>query len=80
MSSIQNFKAKHKPKIFRMILLSFVLLVILPFDVNGFKNFNDGKKYVMAYGVDLMVFTSPIYLGLLGLLVGILVKKLKKKK
>ncbi|HLC73008.1 MAG TPA: hypothetical protein VJH20_00055 [Candidatus Nanoarchaeia archaeon] len=34
----------------------------------------------MFYGLEEMIFASPIYLGFLGFLIGILIEKLRKKK
>ena len=34
----------------------------------------------LYYGLDIVTYLSPIYLGILGFLIGLLVEKLRKKK
>ena len=56
---------------FKIYEFIYQILHICPYDL---------KSECGWFGLDLVIFTAPIYWGLLGFLIGLLVGKLRKKK
>lgn len=55
-------------------------LTFLPTMIFGLIKSCPPTSLCLYYGVDLAVFTAPIYLGILGFLIGLFIEKLRKKK